>query len=112
MAYNEKLADAIRDITRNDPAITEKKMFGGVAFLKGGLMFIGVAKDELMVRVGKERHGEARAHGHVRDMDFTGRPMQGYVFVAEPGWKNKQDLEAWITWGLDTIARLPPKKKK
>jgi TfoX/Sxy family transcriptional regulator of competence genes len=61
--------------------VTEKKMFGGIAFLLDGAMFCGVSGGDLMVRVGAEAHEAALARPHARPMDFTGRPMKGYVFV-------------------------------
>ena len=60
-------------------------MFGGLAFLHRGLMFVGVSGNKLMARVGKENYQDSLGHTHVREMDFTGKPMQGYVYVEAPG---------------------------
>ena len=85
MAYDEKLADRIRQAVGPRGDVTEKKMFGGLAFLLDGKMFCGIVKDDLMVRVGPERYEAALAEAHVRPMDFTGRPMNGYVYVGRGG---------------------------
>jgi TfoX N-terminal domain len=76
MAYDEKLAQRIREALAGSAAITEKKMFGGIAFLHRGLMFVGVSDSSLMARVGKANHADSLSRKHVREMDFTGKPMQ------------------------------------
>jgi len=81
-------------------------MFGGVAFLLDGKMFCGIAKDDLMVRVGPERHGEALAKPNVRPMDFTGRPMKGYVFVALSGCRTKKAVQRWVEWSTEFVATV------
>jgi TfoX/Sxy family transcriptional regulator of competence genes len=77
MAYDEQLAERIRRAIGPRPDVTEKKMFGGVAFLQRGKMFCGLATEDLMVRIGPERCEAALTEAHVRPMDFTGRPMNG-----------------------------------
>lgn len=109
MACDEFLVARIRRMLAREPGITERRMFGGVAFLRHGLMFVGVSGSMLMVRVGKARHDESLAREHVRPMDFTGRPMAGYVFVEEPGIVTEADLHAWLRRALDHVATLPPK---
>ncbi|MFN8582781.1 MAG: TfoX/Sxy family protein [Gemmatimonadaceae bacterium] len=79
MAYDEKLAERIRAAYKGNKLVTEKKMFGGIAFLRKGLMFVGVSDNALMARVGKEHHTDSMMRQHVRPMDFTGKPMTGYV---------------------------------
>jgi hypothetical protein len=69
----------------------------------------GVIGDELMVRVGKDAHERALAQPHAREMDFTGKPMTGMVYVAEPGFRDDADLRAWVQRALDYVATLPPK---
>src|SRR5215831_186013 len=100
MSFDEGLAHRIRD-TVSSEGVAEKKMLGGIAFLLGGHMFCGIAKDDLMVRVGPDRYAEALRQPHARPMDFTGRPMNGYVFVAPPGYESDAALERWVRWGLD-----------
>lgn len=111
MVYDEKLAARIRSALNGRARISEKKMFGGVAFLLQEKMFVGIVKDELMVRVGKERNDEALAKPHVRPMDFTGKPMAGYVFVAPRGCNTAAMLTGWIDWGAEFVATLPNKAK-
>jgi TfoX/Sxy family transcriptional regulator of competence genes len=111
MAYDEGLAERIRSVLQDEPAVSEKEMFGGVAFLLDGRMFVGIVKDDLMVRVGPARNDEALRRPHVRPMDFTGRPMVGYVFVAPAGLSEDDELERWVQLGLEHAATLPKKTK-
>ena len=106
MAYDEKLAARLRRAVGRRRGVTEKKMFGGLAFLAGGRMFCGIVKDDLMVRVGPERHAEALRKPHVRPMDFTGRPMKGYVFVGPPGCRTDKAVAAWVEWGTEVVNPL------
>lgn len=85
--------------------------FGGVAFLLDGKMFVGIVKDELMVRVGPDAHEAALGEPHARTMDFTGRPMRGYVFVAPAGYAEDPVLRQWVDRGLahvETLSARPP----
>ena len=106
MPYDEALADRIRQALGPHAEITEKKMFGGLAFLRGGKMFCGIVKDELMVRVGPERYEESLGKAHVRPMDFTGRPMNGYVFVGSPGCRTQRAVRGWVELGAAFVAAL------
>jgi len=87
-------------------------MFGGLAFLVDGKMFVGIRDSTLMARVGVERHDDALALPGVRVMDFTGRPMKGYVYVDPPAMASEQDLKSWVVWCYEHVARLPAKKAK
>jgi TfoX/Sxy family transcriptional regulator of competence genes len=109
MAYDEQLAERIRGVLGDDPGIGERKMFGGVAFLLDGNMFVGVTNDDLMVRVGPDAWTESLAQPHAREMDFTGRSMKGYVFVAAEGTAEDDDLAAWVDRALAFVGSLPPK---
>ena len=106
MAYDETLAERIRRSRPTPPDITEKKMFGGLAFLHKGKMFCGIVKDELMVRVGSERYEESLRETHVRPMDFTGRPMKGYVFVESAGCRTDKEVRRWVERGADFVETL------
>ncbi|MGA7992165.1 MAG: TfoX/Sxy family protein [Thermoanaerobaculia bacterium] len=106
MAYDEHLARRVRKVLDGRRDVTEKKMFGGLAYLLDGRMFCGIAKDELMVRVGPERHAEALREPHVRPMDFTGRPMKGYVFVGPAACRTAKALAAWLDRGTRFVATL------
>jgi TfoX/Sxy family transcriptional regulator of competence genes len=109
VAYDESFADRIRDVLGDDPGIDERKMFGGIAFLLDGNMFVGIAKNELMVRVGPDAWEDALAQPHAREMDFTGRSMKGYVFVDPEGIAEDDELKAWVDRALDFVGTLPPK---
>jgi len=106
MAYDRALADRIRKSLAGRRGVTEKEMFGGIAFLLRGKMFCGLSNSTLMARVGPDRHEEALAKAHVRKMDFTGRPMKGYVFVDAPGLRTQKSLASWVTQGLDFVSSL------
>lgn len=112
MAYDERLARRIRTALQGNRHITEKKMFGGIAFLRKGLMFVGVADSSLMARVGKDNHADSLGRKHVRPMDFTGKPMQGYVFVDAEGTKSAVQLRFWLERCERFVATLPPKAAK
>ena len=84
-------------------------MFGGLAFLVNGNMAVGVVGDELMVRVGPDRYEEALRAPHARPMDFTKRPMRGFVFVGPAGFEEDEDLRHWIERGVRFAASLPRK---
>jgi hypothetical protein len=108
VAYNEKLADRIRDALAERRGVTERKMFGGIAFMLDGHMFCGIVGEELMLRLGPERAGDALDRPHVRPMDFTGRPMTGMVFVAPQGLRGRA-LERWLDDAVAFVTSLPPK---
>jgi TfoX/Sxy family transcriptional regulator of competence genes len=109
MAYDEGLAQRIRELLEERRDVLERRMFGGLAFFVRGNMCVGVVKDELMVRVGPEAYEEALDRPHARAMDFTGRPMKGLVFVAEPGFESDRALRAWVERGVAFAASLPAK---
>ena len=109
MAYSEEVASRIREILSEDGEVDERKMFGGIAFMVGGHMCCGVIGDELMLRLGPDAAEKAMDEPHVRPMDFTGRPMKGYVYVAEQGFRTEAELRRWLELGRDFVATLPPK---
>ncbi len=119
MAADEKLLARIRDVLspRND--VEEKRMFGGVAFMVGGHMCCGplpskgAGKGEgdadLMVRVGPDQYAAALKRKHATTMEFTGKPLTGFVTVKAAGIRTKRDLTRWIGMGLAFVESLPPK---
>jgi TfoX/Sxy family transcriptional regulator of competence genes len=109
MAFSEELASRVREILEESGPIEEKKMFGGLAFMIKGHMSVGITRDELMLRLGPEGAEGALAQPHVRPMDFTGRPMKGYVYVAAPGLKTEAKLRRWLDLAREFIATLPSK---
>jgi TfoX/Sxy family transcriptional regulator of competence genes len=112
MAYDEDLAERIRAALRETKGVSEKAMFGGIAWMKGGNMFVGTLKDELMVRVGKDAHDAEVKRPHARIMDFTGRPMKGYLVIAPAGVKTVAQVKAWADRALANVATLPVKAAK
>jgi TfoX/Sxy family transcriptional regulator of competence genes len=112
MAYDEGLAERIRNTLDGERGITEKKMFGGVAFLLREKMFVGIVKSDLMVRVGPAAYESALGKPHARPMNFTGKPMAGYVFVAPEGTDEDDALADWVRSGLRFAATLPRKETK
>jgi TfoX/Sxy family transcriptional regulator of competence genes len=109
MAYDEDLADRVRDVVPADAEVTERKMFGGLAFLLEGHMFAGVVGSELMVRIGSEAAQQALELEHVREMDFTGRPAKNMIFV-QPAGLDGPALERWVTAAADYARALAPKQ--
>jgi TfoX/Sxy family transcriptional regulator of competence genes len=109
MAYDEALAGRIRQTLVGRGAVSERKMFGGIAFMVGGNMACGVIRQDLMVRVGPDAHDAAVAEPHVRPMDFAHRPMRGMVYVDPDGVRSADDLSRWVDAGATFAASLPPK---
>ncbi|MBI4290618.1 MAG: TfoX/Sxy family protein [Betaproteobacteria bacterium] len=112
MAYDEGLAERLREVLQSQRGISERKMFGGLAFMNRGYMFVGIVGDVLMARVGPEYYREALSRPYVREMDFTGKPMKGYVFVDPPGFELDADLSDWALRCHGFIQTLPAKKAK
>ena len=106
MPYDEGLAERIREILGDANEVTEKKMFGGLALMLNGKMFVGINKEDLMVRVGPERYEAALKEPGAREMDFTGRPMKGYVFVDAAGFEDDAELTKWVTWATEFVKTL------
>jgi len=110
VAYDEELAERIRRALAGRKGLSEKKMFGGIAFMLRGNMACGIVRDQLMVRVGPEQYDDALARPHARPMDFTGRPMKGMVYVGPEGLRSDADLAGWLRRGVEFAASFPPKK--
>jgi len=110
MAYDEDFARRIREHLAAEDAITEKAMFGGLAFLLHGNMAVGISHgDELMVRVGPEATDDALARPHARLLAMSGRPMKGWILVAREGVTTRRRLGAWVARGVKFASSLPPK---
>ncbi len=112
MAYDENVARRIRGVLEGRPGIVERKMFGGLAFLSHGHMFVGVLGPALVARVGPDEYTRALHQPHVREMDFTGRPLKGYVYIDPAGFAAAADLGLWVNRSLAFVASLPPKLPK
>ncbi len=109
MAFSEDLASRIREILDDEKNVDERKMFGGLAFMVDDHMCCGVTGDDLMLRLGEEGAQRAVEKPHVRPMDFTGRPLKGYVFVGPPAVKTEAMLRRWVEQARDFVRTLPPK---
>ncbi len=110
MAIDESFAERVRTVLGEETPFSERKMFGGLCFMVGGNMACGVTGDDaLMVRVGPEAYEKSLALKHARPMDFTGRPMKGFVFVEREGVSTKRNLRAWVGRGVAFAGSLPPK---
>jgi TfoX/Sxy family transcriptional regulator of competence genes len=107
VAYDERLANPVRDILTGDPALSERKMFGGLAFMLDGNMCCGIVDDRLMLRFGADLAEQALGRVHVQPMDFTGRPMTGMVYFAPEGVR--QALRPWVEQAAGFAPTLPPK---
>ncbi len=112
MAYNEKLAERVRARLAGLPNVEEKKMMGGLTFMYNGKMCLGVLKDDLMCRIDPAVHDESIARTGVRTLDFTTRPMSGFILVDERGMKSQKDFEHWVTLALNFNKRATASKKK
>ena len=112
MAYDEALAERMQDAVTGKRGVTTKKMFGGICFLLDGKMFAGVVKGDLMVRVGTDAEAIALTKPGVRPMDFTGRPMKGYLFVAGDALVDDEALTGWLSGAMAFVATLPAKAPK
>jgi len=114
MAYNERLAARVRDVLANHDGISERKMFGGLAFLLDGKMSVGVMGEDLIVRTGEDAYAAALARPGARPMDFTGRVSKGMVYVGASGTSKGADLRRWIGTGIAAAAaaRAAPLKKR
>jgi TfoX/Sxy family transcriptional regulator of competence genes len=110
MPYDNELAHRIREQLADERGVTEKAMFGGLAFLLDGNMAVGISNGgELMVRVGPDASDEALARPHTRIFDMTGRPMRGWILIAAEGFATKRQLGAWVRRGVAFARTLPAK---
>jgi hypothetical protein len=113
MAYDEKLAARVRKIAaKRRLDVVEKRMFGGLCFMVDAYMCVGFAAETLMVRVGPEGYLDALDQPHARPMTFTGRPLNGYVYVDPPGYETDAMLARWVKRGTDFVATLPRRVAK
>ena len=104
-----QLVDRVRRILRRRRGVAEIRMFGGLCFTLRGHMCCGTLKDDLVVRVGPGRYEQALTQPYARPMDFTGRPLNGFVFVGPGGYRTDVSLRKWVRWGADFAGSLPPK---
>jgi TfoX/Sxy family transcriptional regulator of competence genes len=111
MAYDQDLANRVREQLAAEDGVSEKAMFGGLAFLLNGNMTVAVSTHGgLMVRVGREAAEEALSRPHTKPIEMRGRPMTGWIHVEADGVKTKRQLASWAVRGLDAARSLPPKR--
>jgi hypothetical protein len=110
MAYDEGLAERVRERLADEPGLREKAMFGGLAFLLDGNLSVGCSSGgDLMVRVGLDGTDEALEDPHARLFDMSGRPMRGWILVAPAGVEDDEALAGWVDRGVAQARSLPPK---
>ena len=109
MAFDEGVAERLREVFEGRSDIIEKRMFGGIAFMHSGNMCCGIVNDALMARVGPDAYGDALSRPHARQMDFTGKAMKGFVYVDPAGFAADDQLRDWIALCEKFTDSLPPK---
>lgn len=109
MPYNEALAVRVRTLLDDAAGITEKKMFGGLAFLQDGNMLVCIWKQALIVRLGPDEAEMALREPHTREFDVTGKPMRGWIMVDPGGLDSVEALADWIKRASDFVSTLPAK---
>jgi TfoX/Sxy family transcriptional regulator of competence genes len=110
MAYDEDLANRIRELIADEAGVTEQKMFGGLAFLIGGNMAVAASgQGGLMLRVDPEETEKLLAKPHARPLEMRGRQMAGWLRVDDDGVRTKRQLEPWVKRGVGYARSLPPK---
>jgi TfoX/Sxy family transcriptional regulator of competence genes len=111
MAYDEDLANRVRELIAGEPDVTEQKMFGGLAFLVAGNMSVAVSgQGGLMVRVDREATAALVAKPHARPFEMRGSAMQGWLRVDAEGLRTKRQLDPWVRRGVAYARSLPPKR--
>lgn len=111
MAFDEDLADRVRGVLTDERGLTEKRMFGGLAFLVNGHMAVSASRQGgLLVRVEPAQTDRLASRAHVRPFEMRGRPMDGWLRVEVEAVRTKRQLEAWVARGVAYARSLPPKK--
>jgi hypothetical protein len=111
VAYDEDLANLIRELIAGDPDVSEQTMFGGLAFLVSGTMSVAArGQGGLMVRVDPEETDSLLAKPHAEPFEMRGREMQGWLRVDSEGVRTKRQLEPWVRRGVGYARSLPPKR--
>lgn len=111
MAYDEQLANRVRQRFAELPNVEEKKMMGGLTFMFNDKMCVGIIKNELMCRIDPDLHNSAIEKSGCRTMDFTNRPIKGYVLIDETGMSSNTDFDYWINLAIDFNKRANSIKK-
>ena len=109
MPFDQGLAERIRRVLADRGDVVERKMFGGLCFMVSGNMCCGIVDDTLMARVGPDNYEEFLGEEHAREMDFTGKPLRGMIYVSPEGIDAEDDLETWVNRCIDFVETLPAK---
>jgi hypothetical protein len=112
MPYDERLATRIRDVFRGRRDVSERKMFGGVAFMYRNRMCCGVVGSDLVVRIAADEFAAAMRRRHVRPMDFTGKPMRGFAYVSCAALRTAAALRGWVQYGERFVQQASPNPKR
>ncbi|HEY4196746.1 MAG TPA: TfoX/Sxy family protein [Mucilaginibacter sp.] len=111
MAYNEKLADRVREALAEVPDVEEKKMFRGITFMVNGKMCVSVSGDELMLRLDPDLTEQLTEENGTRPMVHGGKHMKGFIYISEERFRNQKDFDHWIKLALDFNPRAKASKK-
>ncbi|MFQ5443662.1 MAG: TfoX/Sxy family protein [Nitrospinales bacterium] len=110
MAYDDKTADRVRNVLKRRKGFTERKMFGGIAFVFNGHMACGVNQKDLVLRLGEERTAKAlRGEPYTRELDFTGKVLKSMVYVSPAGFNSNEKLRFWVDQAIAYVKTLPAK---
>lgn len=109
MGYDEGLAERVREFFSGRPDVVEKKMFGGLCFMVSGHMCCGITGDMLMARVGPDNYERCLQDDDAQEMDFTGKPLKGMIYVAPEGTSSEASLHRWLALCTQFTDSLPPK---
>ena len=112
MAYSENLAEKVRNAIMTTSGVEEKRMMGGLTFMVNGKMCVGVVRNDLMVRLDPAVYDAALKKQGCREMDFTGKPMRGFVFVSPDGTSKEKDLNYWLDLALDFNKKARSSKRR
>lgn len=109
MSYDNNLAERVRKVLTGHSGLEERRMFGGLAFMLRGNMCCGVVGDDVVIRVGPGEYGAALSEPNTREMDFTGRPLKGFVYVNAKGVASDKNLRDWVSRAVRFAGSLPAK---
>ncbi len=111
MPYSEILAKRISKLLMHPKGLVEKKMFGGICYMLKNKMMAGIAKNKLMIRCMPDEYEKLLKKPHAGEMDFTGKPLKGFLYIADLGIKTDKQLQYWLDVGIEYALKSPPKKK-
>ena len=111
MPFDDKLANRVRKILGKIDGLSEKKMFGGLCFLVNGNMALGLVNEDLMIRVKPDDSEKLLSLPHVRKMDFTGKPLKGFLYIGAKATDSDKALKKWVLKGVEFALSLPAKGK-